>query len=258
MKVFKSISPIVVSVILAGCASSGGGGGAQPELDANAPDGALTGYELAALFSGARTSGNSATTEGATWSQEYPEIPLTSTKGKGKGTWVPPGGAEEGYPFSFRVKGNQWCEDWGSGRSCWHIVRQDDNTIQAYKDGVANQYAWNIEPGPRRPIRQTGAQLAADNATPSVYKGNYKGTEWELHKCADGTEHLLWEGQWQSRTWSVEGDLACNRNSSRKACNMIFADPENPDVVHYVRKGDTSIRGISNRQNGESPTRCDA
>lgn len=256
LNITRAIFPLIASAALIGCASGGSGTSPLPPPEV---EGALNGYELVGLMSGASTSGNSLTTEGATWSQQYPEIPLTKTRGKGQGIWNPPGGPTDTYDFSFQVKGNQWCEDWGSGRGCWHIVRVDDNTIQAYRNGQSIGESWTFRKGQSRPVQMTGSQLAEQNSQPTVTSGSYQDRDWERHRCNDGTEHFRWQDtDWVTRSWSIEGDHACWSDSEGKRCSRIFVDAIEPNVMHYVRVNDSKIRGQAMRHPDRPADRCNS
>ena len=80
-----SLFACLIMVGFAGCTSTKTGTVFQTT---NVPvvEGAMSEYEMLALFSGAVVSGQSSDEEGQFWTQTYPEINLGKTNGKITGT----------------------------------------------------------------------------------------------------------------------------------------------------------------------------
>lgn len=94
----------------------------------------MTQKELLATIPGHSTSGKTA--KGNKWTQVY------SAGGK-KGTiaGMAPDGA---YKAKWYVKGNEWCEDWGSGHGCWHMERVGAHSLRIYINGKPHTKLWSI------------------------------------------------------------------------------------------------------------------
>lgn len=84
--------------------------------------------ELLATLPGATVE--SVTTEGTKWSQTYSAY----NGSKKKGTIdVVFGG--EAMTSKWYLNGNQWCENWGSGKQCWEMERLNDKQLMPHGDG---------------------------------------------------------------------------------------------------------------------------
>lgn len=99
----------------------------------------LTAEELKETLVGKTLSG--LTKKGIPFSQKI----LEGKPGKNKGLIE---GTQEGnsYESKWKIKGNKWCENWGSGSGCWRIVRIDETTIQAYKGKKMLKHVWKLSP----------------------------------------------------------------------------------------------------------------
>ncbi len=96
----------------------------------------MTDQEIIDLVSGATLSGIS-TSDGKTkWVQTYSEVAEGETSGTISGDF---GGSA--YDSTWEVKDGQLCEDWGSGKGCWHLEWVEEGvSIQRYgKKGKLNQ-----------------------------------------------------------------------------------------------------------------------
>ncbi|MBX2867613.1 MAG: hypothetical protein KTR18_03005 [Acidiferrobacterales bacterium] len=196
------------------------------------PEGALTSYELLSLMSEATLSGNSTSTNGATFSQTYPKIPKRSNKGKTEGTWNPPGDSPSSYKISWKIRGDQWCEKWDSGSACWHIVPISGNDYQFYKDGVALSEVWQIQSPNPGPLRLTPAQIEKYltknqiNAGEWQYKGaggNQSGT-FVTHACADGSRYASSDNKpFYKSKWFFKKNKMCSINhEGKERCYAVW------------------------------------
>ncbi len=226
---FSRITPVaVLSILAAGCATT-----EAPPV--SAPVGALTGYELVSLMSGATLSGNSTSTAGATFTQTYQEIPIRKSKGKAEGTWNPPGAAPSSYKFSWRLKGDQWCEKWDTGSSCWHVVPVSGTDYQFYKDGAPLSEIWKIDSPDPGPLRLTPEQIKTELTNNQVNSGTWQyagagGNEsgtFVSHLCADGTRYASSDDKpFDKSNWFFEGDKMCNQLPGKKRCYGIWKHPD--------------------------------
>jgi hypothetical protein len=182
-------------------------------------------------MSGAKLHGPSNSTPGATFEQNYPEIEWRKTKGSATGTWNPPDGASSTYKFKWKVKGHQWCEDWGSsGSECFTIVPLVGDRYDFIKaNGEHITAEWRIDSPRTGPLRLNGEQLAAD--TNRKYTGNwqYSGSgsarsgTFETHYCDDGTRIYSVEGgDFETTTWSVKDDKTCYAHPDGERCFELW------------------------------------
>ena len=79
----------------------------------------------------------SKTNQGVPWSQAY-------SAGKKKGTIAVNFNGEKSASKWF-VKGNQWCEDWGSGKACWDVERVDEHSLRMYENGKPKKNLWKLK-----------------------------------------------------------------------------------------------------------------
>jgi len=220
----RTIPIIFAAILSAGCATT-------ESTSLPAPEGALTSNQLLSLMSGATVSGNSTETAGATFSQTYGDISPRKTKGKSSGTWNPPGGASVSYPFSWRLKGDQWCEKWDTGSSCWHVVPLSGSDYRFYKDGVALSETWKIDSPNPGPLRLSPEEIQAEltnnqiNAGTWEYKGaggNESGT-FVTHACSDGTRHISIDDKpFNQGTWTFQGDKMCATDQGKQRCYGVW------------------------------------
>ncbi len=218
-------TPLILtgSLVLAGCATT-------TTPTAPSPEGALSGYELVQLLSGARFHGPSNSTPGATFEQAYPDIEWRQTKGAAEGTWNPADGSSSTYKIKWRVKGHQWCENWGEGSECWSIIPLGGDRYDFIKsNGEPVEAEWRIESPKTGPLRLNGEQLAAE--TNMKYTGNweYNGSggnqsgTYETHYCADGTRHASVDGGgYETTNWLVKGDLLCYDHTDGQRCFEVW------------------------------------
>ncbi len=71
------------------------------------------------------------------WTQNY-------GKGRKKGKIAGLFGKDQ-YKAEWSVKGNRWCEDWGSGSACWQVERVDAQSLRMYKDGKPQKNLWKLK-----------------------------------------------------------------------------------------------------------------
>ena len=123
MKNLKSlILVLLISIGLVGCATQDKEA-IQAEL---ASANLMTDQEIVELVSGATISGIS-TTDGKTkWVQTYSTAAEGETSGSGSGDF---GGSS--YDFTWNVKDGKLCENWGSGKGCWHLEMVEDEAGEA-------------------------------------------------------------------------------------------------------------------------------
>lgn len=94
--------------------------------------------ELLATIPGATLYGVSSQDGKTKWAQAY-------GKGRKKGKIAGVFGKDK-YQAKWWVKDDMWCEDWGSDKGCWKMVRDGDKQLQAYKEGTKKvKYPWNIK-----------------------------------------------------------------------------------------------------------------
>lgn len=215
-----------------------------------APDGALNGYQLAALFSEATMSGLSNGTPGATFEQTYKEIKLGHTKGKLKGKWTENGNTST-YKAKWSIKNDQWCEKWKGGNACWDVVQIGGNEYQFYKDSEPLSVTWFIDSPQTRPVRLSTAELEEKFARPYVEKGDWKHSNgdkgtYETHYCGlDKTSYgkSSSNNAFTPRTYSVKNDdTFCRKNSDGTRCYKAYRTGE--VTTHYVRTdGKITVNG---------------
>lgn len=215
-----------------------------------APEGALSGYQLAALFSEATMSGPSSGTPGATFEQTYSEIKLGHTKGKLRGKWTENGSTSD-YKAKWSIKNDQWCEKWKGGKACWDVVPVGGNEYQFYKEGKPLSVTWFIDSPGVRPVRLNSAELEEKFAKPYIEKGTWKhkngdkGT-YETHYCGlDKTSYGKSSNRntFTSRTYVVkDDDTFCRKNSDGTRCYKAYRNGELS--THYVRTdGNITVDG---------------
>lgn len=77
------------------------------------------------------------TDKGVPWAQAY-------SAGKKKGTIAVNFNGEKSASKWF-VKGDKWCEDWGSGKACWDVERVDESSLRMYENGKAKKHLWKLK-----------------------------------------------------------------------------------------------------------------
>ncbi len=242
MKTHYALSTLIVPALLAGCATT-----STPSEPP--PEGALSGYELVQLMSGARLYGPSNTTPEATFEQVYPEIGWRQMKGTATGTWNPPGEASSEYPVKWRVKGHQWCEDWGSGSDCYTILPLEDNRYDFVKaNGERITAEWRIDSPMTGPLRLTGEQITTGERN-MKYTGNWQYTgsggnqsgTFESHYCADGTRIASSDGgEFESTAWHVENDMQCYMHAEGgKRCFEVWQMADGSQYTYRKAKSGT-------------------
>ena len=100
----------------------------------------MTEEELLSTIPGSTVSGISNRDGKTPWTQDYGEPKKGIMKGKIKGVF---GGSS--YSSTWKIKNGQWCEDWGSGKSCVNMVRVDETHIRIYERGKSLKNLWELE-----------------------------------------------------------------------------------------------------------------
>lgn len=94
--------------------------------------------EMLATIPGATLYGVSNSDGKTKWAQAYSK---GRKKGKISGVF-----GEDKYEATWQVKGDMWCEDWGSGKGCFKFVRVSDKNLQVYKEGTKKlKNHWKIK-----------------------------------------------------------------------------------------------------------------
>ena len=75
--------------------------------------------------------------DGTAWFQVY-------SAGKKKGLIEGEFGGEP-IKSKWYVKGDKWCEDWGSGKACWDVERVDASSLRMYENGKPKKNVWKLE-----------------------------------------------------------------------------------------------------------------
>ena len=97
----------------------------------------MTQKELLATIPGGTLSGISNSDDKTRWVQNY-------GKGRKKGKIAGLFGKEQ-YKSKWFVKGNKWCEDWGTGNGCWDVERVGEKELRGYVDGKPLKNSWMIK-----------------------------------------------------------------------------------------------------------------
>ena len=80
------------------------------------------------------------TNEGVPWAQAY-----SAYKGGKKKGVISVNFNGEKSTSKWSVKGNQWCEDWGSGHACWDVEQVDAKSLRMYENGKPKKNLWKIQ-----------------------------------------------------------------------------------------------------------------
>jgi len=144
----------------------------KAQATANQNDQSVSGYsitgtymteeELLSTFPGSTVSSISNRDGKTPWTQDYGEPRKGKMKGKIKGVF---GGSS--YSSTWEIKNGQWCEDWGSGKSCSNMVRVDETHIRVYKSGKPQKNLWELE--------LPSGQLASGTGINGTYASNIQG-----------------------------------------------------------------------------------
>ena len=97
----------------------------------------LTQKELLATIPGNTAYGISNEDGKTRWIQNY-------GKGRKKGKIAGIYGKNK-YESKWSVKGNLWCEDWGTGGGCWNFEKVDSKSYRVYKDGKPLKNLWKLK-----------------------------------------------------------------------------------------------------------------